>query len=57
MLESIITPESHDTTVVLTPLAPVHSGERIASIDVLRGVALCGILTINIWSFALPAAR
>lgn len=34
-------------------LAPVPSGERINSIDVLRGVALCGILLMNIAGFGL----
>lgn len=36
--------------------APVPSGERIAAIDTLRGVAVLGILLINILSFGLPSA-
>jgi uncharacterized protein len=39
-----------------TPLAPVAAGERVAAIDVLRGAAVLGILTINIGSFGLPDA-
>src|SRR5262249_2696321 len=34
---------------------PVAAGERIASIDVLRGVVLLGILAMNIVSFGWPA--
>ena len=36
--------------------APLASGERIASIDVLRGFSLFGILWMNIVAFALPGA-
>jgi uncharacterized membrane protein YeiB len=33
---------------------PVAPAERIRSLDVLRGVAVLGILVIDIWGFALP---
>ncbi len=35
---------------------PVRAEERIVSVDVIRGIAVLGILAINIYSFALPAA-
>jgi uncharacterized protein len=43
-------------TDVGSPLAPVGEGERLMSVDVLRGVALLGILMVNIWGFAFPFA-
>jgi uncharacterized protein len=51
---------SHTTVSVVLPApgkpapAPVSPSERLASVDVLRGVALLGILSINIWIFGLP---
>jgi uncharacterized protein len=38
------------------PAGPVTAAERISSLDVLRGVAVLGILMMNITSFALPMA-
>ena len=40
-----------------TPLAPIAPGERIASLDVLRGFALIGILLMNMEAFAGPMVR
>lgn len=33
---------------------PVNASERIASVDTLRGVAVLGILVMNIYGFAMP---
>ncbi len=35
---------------------PVSSQDRIQALDVIRGVALCGILLMNIVGFGLPLA-
>ena len=37
-------------------LHPTLGNARIASLDVLRGVAVLGILLLNVRTFALPAA-
>ena len=39
-----------------SPLTPVSSGERIASVDVVRGLAVLGILLMNIVGFAFHVA-
>ena len=37
-------------------LSPVQFKERIQSLDILRGIAILGILIMNIQSFAMPGA-
>jgi uncharacterized protein len=44
------------TTEVAPSPAPVAPSERIASIDLVRGFALLGILVMNIISFGMPDA-
>ena len=39
-----------------SPMQPVGETERIGSLDVLRGIALLGILLLNIQSFAMPGS-
>ncbi|MCP4215284.1 MAG: DUF418 domain-containing protein [bacterium] len=36
------------------PLTPITTGDRIGSIDILRGIAIMGILLVNIKEFAFP---
>lgn len=37
-----------------TAPAPVAAGERLAALDTLRGVAVLGILVMNVYAFAMP---
>ena len=35
---------------------PVTAAERLVSLDTLRGVAVMGILVMNVYAFAMPLA-
>jgi len=48
--------EAPSASTELEAPAPVAPTERISSVDVLRGVALLGILTMNVLAFAWPFA-
>ena len=39
------------------PLTPVASSERVELIDILRGFALLGILTVNFWGTSGESVR
>jgi uncharacterized protein len=51
-----LTPQTEVTPPLGSPLEPIASFERHHSLDVLRGVAVLGILAMNIYFFGLPAA-
>jgi uncharacterized protein len=46
--------ESNETSAELSPLAPVGEGERVELLDILRGVAIFGILLVNLQMFFSP---
>ena len=56
-LDTTMLPEGANEELAGPPhaIAPVQRAERVASVDVLRGFALLGILLMNITSFGLPA--
>lgn len=39
-----------------SPLAPIKPQDRIAALDAMRGLAVLGILAVNVSAFALPIA-
>ncbi len=45
---------AHDTPIESTVAAPVQETQRIKLIDALRGIALLGILLMNIPGFSMP---
>jgi len=42
------------TDLVQTPITPIAKGDRIAILDILRGLAIFGILIMNIQFFSYP---
>jgi uncharacterized protein len=57
MIETASTPPTSPTAPALPPrarLGPVAEPERIAALDVLRGVAIFGIFMVNMQFFAMP---
>lgn len=50
------TPEPAAFSAVVEPLGPIREGERLITLDVLRGVAMLGILFVNIQLFSMPFA-
>ena len=53
MSEHLVTP---DEDLTATETAPARVGERIASLDFIRGIAVMGILAANIVAFGQPMA-
>ena len=56
MSEEIPPPDSSQDAAPATESGPVVGTERIDAIDKLRGIAVAGILVMNIYAFAMPFA-
>jgi uncharacterized protein len=54
MESALESPEVAESPAAIAQVAPVAAAERFASIDVVRGFALLGILVMNIVAFGLP---
>ena len=50
-----VEPSQEPSSTLVATAEPVQANERVGSIDVLRGVALLGILAMNIVFFAWPS--
>ena len=48
--------EQEPGSIETSSAGPVTGDERISSLDILRGVAILGILVMNIYAFAMPFA-
>lgn len=55
-IEPVPCPDPETLRPAVEAFQPVAEGDRIGSVDVLRGVAILGILAINIVAFAMPLA-
>ncbi len=46
--------EAAESSAFVRPAGPVEARERFVSLDLLRGIAILGILVMNIYAFAMP---
>jgi len=56
MIDQSIAPDDDHDIEQLHSAVPVTGSERFDSIDTLRGIAVLGILVMNIYGFAMPMA-